>query len=114
MSIVAQSYDIELDVIMSALQAGIRPSFQEVNLSRVDNAAGDKQSDFEPGDSMKKMDFLLFRTGWSPSVIPAMLEAFEVANPNTPIPESYRDEIGKLGKRRPLVSWYRPTVFPLE
>jgi len=86
--LIAQSYAIEIDILIAALSINMEPRFIPVTLIPVTTASGAKQTDYDPAEDMKKLLFLCYRLNIEREQIPFFLDKF-LQNKENSLPESY-------------------------
>lgn len=102
----AGSYEIELDVLISALESHIPFSYVKVNLDSDIEANGQKQTDYSAEDDIKKLRFLGLRTGYSFDVIATLVPSFEKRR-NELLPAPYKEQLEKLAAEATTAKHYR-------
>ncbi len=88
--IIAQSYDIEADILIGALAAGILPNYIPVRLIPKLDQMGNKQTDYQPEEDIRKLCFLIYRLDILPLSLPAFINDFEKKR-GLYLPEAYRN-----------------------
>lgn len=111
MPIIAQTYGIEADVVISALSAGIEPRYVPVRLVKKLTAGGMKQTDYRSDEDLRKMHFLLFRLELPPATLPGMLKYFEKRHGNI-LPSEYRERICELANGEGPQDFISPVIYP--
>lgn len=100
--LLAQSYAIELDILIAALAAGCEPRFIDVQLTEILDSSGVKQTDYRPEQDITKLTFLLYRLDIDPELIEHYIGRFEKET-KLELPENYKNQALALksGEARP-------------
>jgi len=96
----AQSYGIELDVVIAALNANISPRYTPVKLVPVTTTAGTKQTDYQAGDDIKKLEFISYRLGIDTELLQHYVDKYHKVTGKM-LPERYLQAVGNIIKRKP-------------
>lgn len=110
---IARTYDIELDLLIGVLSAGIEPKFIEVELVRQVDATGQNQTSFTFDANIKKMYFLLHRLGLPPATIPALITTFETQF-GMQLPDTYKNELYKIAGETSPYPMPTPRIYYKE
>jgi hypothetical protein len=86
--LIAQSYAIEIDILIAALSINMEPRFIEVDLYPAVTATGAKQTDYDPSEDMKKLQFICYRLNIDHGQIPFYIERFK-SDKRISLPETY-------------------------
>lgn len=97
MPVTARSYDLELDILIGGLYAGMEPRFSEVKLIGKPRGSKKPITDYTEEIHEKKLVFILHKLNIPGTVLPAMAGEFQKAT-GLRLPKEYLRTLEKLNK----------------